>query len=225
MSKENKRKYYIFELDLKKLTIISVILFIVSLPLCLLLKDFSLYNVDMILFFILYILWTILHELLHGLSYIIHGGNKKKITYGAYLEKGILYCLCKQNITRKNILNSVMFPLFYLSIVSGVIALIISSPILLMLSIANLAGCAGDIIMFIYIVKLNKDIEFSEFDDPTRFAIYADYDVSKRKHFGLNFIETTALLKKEDMTKLTISKGTIILSIIMLIIGILYLIV
>ena len=87
MSKENKRKYYVFELDLKVMNILSLILFFLPLPLCLLLKDFNLYNIDIILFFILYIVWIIIHELLHGISYIINGANKKKITYGAYLEK------------------------------------------------------------------------------------------------------------------------------------------
>lgn len=224
MSKENKRKYYIFELDLKVMNIFSLILFFLALPLCLLLKDFNLYNVDMILFFILYIVWIIIHELLHGISYIINGANKKKITYGAYLEKGICYCLCKQNITRKNILNSILAPCFYLSIVTGIIALIISSPILLLLAIANLSGCAGDILMFIYISRLNKNIEYSEFDNPTRFAIYADYDVSKTKHLGLKYIEEIDLLKKEDLTRLSISKGSIIVLSIMVIVGLLCLI-
>ena len=45
--------------------------------------------------------------------------------------------------------------------------------------------------MFIYISKLNKNIEFSEFDNPIRFALEADYDVSKIKHYGLDFIETS----------------------------------
>ena len=75
--------------------------------------------------------------------------------------------------------------------------------------------------MFIYISKLNKNIEFSEFDNPTRFAIYADYDVTKTKHFGLKFIEKIDLLKKENLTRVTISKGTIIFSIILLIIALL----
>ena len=221
MNKENKKEYYVFELDLKVLNIFSLILLLVGLPLCLLIKDFNILNINMLVFFMLYIVWIILHELFHALSYIIHGANKKKITFGAYLEKGILYCLCKQNITRKNILNSVLFPLFYLSIVPAVIAILVSSPMLLLLAIANFSGCAGDIMMFIYISKLNKNIEFSEFDNPTRFAIYADYDVTKTKHLGLKYIETTGLLKKENLTRLTISKGTIIVLGIMLVGGIL----
>lgn len=221
MSKENKKEYYVFELDLKVLNIFSLILLIAGVPLCLLIKDFSLLNVNMLVFFLLYIVWIIIHELFHALSYIIYGANKKKITFGAYLEKGVLYCLCKQNVTRKNILNSVLFPLFYLSIVTGIIAVLIQSPILLLLSIANLSGCAGDIMTFIYIVRLNKDIEFSEFDNPTRFAIYADYDVTKTKHFGLKFIEKTPLLKKENLNRVTISKGSVIFAIILLVIALL----
>ena len=48
MSKENKKEYYIFELDLKVLNNFSLILLIAGVPLCLLIKDFSLLNVNII---------------------------------------------------------------------------------------------------------------------------------------------------------------------------------
>ena len=75
--------------------------------------------------------------------------------------------------------------------------------------------------MFMYIIKLNKNIEFSEFDNPIQFAIYSNEDVSKVKHFGLNFIKTADKLERKDLKKITISKGTIIVLIIFALLGIL----
>ena len=53
MSKENKKEYYVFELDLKVLNIFSLILLLMGLPLCLLIKDFNILNINMLVFFII----------------------------------------------------------------------------------------------------------------------------------------------------------------------------
>lgn len=222
MSKDKNKKYYIFEMDMGKLNIVSLVLMIVMIIITLplypknLLIEFS--SINILVFFSVYIIWMFLHEILHSIAYIIYGGDFKKIVYGGYLEKGVLYCLCKQNITRKNILNSLMFPLFYIGIVTYIIAIIFEIPLLLFVSIANISGAAGDIIMFMYISRLSKNIEFTEFDNPIQFAIYSDEDVTKIPHFGLNYIETTKSLKREDMKKIKISKATIIFFIIIILI-------
>lgn len=224
MSKEKsdtKKKYYLFEMDINKVNILCITLFVVFIIISALIypnnlgKEF--YEVNLVLLVALYVIWLLLHELLHSLAYTIYGASFKKIIYGAYLEKGILYCLCKQNITRKNILNSLMFPLFYIGIITYVIAIIFRLPMLLFLSISNIAGSAGDIIMFTYISKLNKNIEFSEYDNPTQFAIYSDEDVSKIKHYGLNYIESTDTLKRTNLKKVIISKGSIIAILVLVI--------
>ena len=212
MSKENK-KYHIFEINVGKLNIVCIVLFILMVILTAFLykgnlaEDF--YKVNLMLLILANIGTMLVHELLHSLSYVLYGGDFKKIVYGAYLEKGVLYCLCKQNITRKNILNSLMFPLFYIGIIPYIIALIFKLPFLLFLAIMNIVGATGDIMMFIYIASLNKEIEFSEFDNPIRFAIQTEQDINI-KFFGLDYIETTKNLSRKDMKKITISKGTYI---------------
>lgn len=228
MSKNKQKKYYIFEMDIAKLNLICIILFIIVLLISSIIYPGDLgkafYEVNLFLIAFLYIIWIILHELLHSLAYKLYGGDFKKIVYGSYLEKGVLYCLCKQNISRKNILNALMFPLFYLGILTYIIACIFEFPTLLFLSILNIVGSAGDIMMFAYISKLNKDIEFSEFDNPIRFAIYADSDVTKVKHYGLEYIETTNTLDREDLKKVTISKGSYIVVLVLIVCTILSLI-
>ena len=113
-----------------------------------------------------------------------------------------------------------MFPLFYIGIIPFIIAIIFELPFLLFLAIMNIVGATGDIMMFIYIISLPKDIEFSEFDNPIRFAIYTDKKINYRP-FGLDYIESTKTLSRKDMKKLTISKGSYIALIILLVLTVL----
>ena len=227
MSKKDNKKYYLFQIDITALNVISIaILLIIMFILDYIYPSFwedlreSYFINKFFLVIIMYIGYLFLHELLHSLAYVIYGAKYNKIVYGAALEKGVLYCLCKQNITRKNILHSLMYPFFFIGIVTLVISIIFHLPILFMLSIFNLSGCAGDLIMFSYISKLNKNIEFSEYDSPIAFGIYADYDVSKVKHIGLKYIESTDKLEREDYRKIIISKPSIIIFIITIILGV-----
>ena len=226
MEKKDNKKYYLFELNITILNIVSLVLFGLVFLLCNILfpKTADIARLDFILVFALYIVFMLLHEILHSISYVLHGAKLKKIVYGAYIEKGVLYCLCKQNITRKNILNSLLFPFFYIGIVTLVIALTFDLPTLLYLSIFNISGCAGDLVMFTYISKLNKNIEFSEFDNPIQFAIQSNEDVSKIKHFGLNFIKETNSISRTIDKKISVSKGSIILAILLIIMFVIYLI-
>jgi hypothetical protein len=223
MSRNNK-KYHIFEINVGKLNLVCIALFVVIV----LLTSFlyrgniieDLTEVNLMLLILVNVALMLVHELLHSLAYVIYGGDFKKIVYGAYLEKGVLYCLCKQNITRKNILNALMFPLFYIGIIPYIIAIIINQPFLLFLAIMNIVGAVGDIMMFAYIKSLPKDIEFSEFDNPIRFAIYTDKDI-KVRFFGLDYIETKRELERTNFKKITISKGTYIATIVLVLLTIL----
>jgi hypothetical protein len=223
MTRDNK-KYHIFEINVGKLNIVCIIFFILLTLLTSfiykgnLMADF--YQVNLMLLILVNIIMMLVHELLHSLSYVIYGGKFKNIVYGSYLEKGVLYCLCKQNITRKNILNSLMFPLFYIGIVPYIIALIFKWPFLLFLAIMNIVGATGDIIMFIYIMSLPKEIEFTEFDNPIRFAIHTNKEI-KVKFFGLDYIETLKNVPRNNLKKLTISKGSYIVFAILIVLTVL----
>lgn len=224
MSKTNK-KYHIFEINVAKLNIICVIFFFLMIVITTFLYKGNLsqefYEVNLMLLLLVYLIMTLVHELLHSLAYKIYGGDFKKIVYGAYIEKGVLYCLCKQNISRKNILNALMFPLFYIGIIPYIVALIFNLPFLLFIAIVNIVGSIGDIMMFAYIVSLDKDIEFTEFDNPMRFAIYTDKKLKNLKPLGLDYIETLTSVPRKDLKKVTISKGSYIALAIIIILTIL----
>lgn len=220
-----KKKYYIFTLDMKFLNIFSFIIlfFIVGLTFVID-KNFFINAVNytfaidrLLLTFIFIFLYLALHELLHSIGYYLYGAKYKNIVYGIELEKGIFYCLCKQNVSKKNIMNSLMFPLFYIGIVTYVLGLCFDNYYLLILSIFNISGCVGDIFTFLFMLRLDKNIEFSEFDDTTSFAIYTDRDISKNNYMGLKFIQVRDNLIRENYVKVKISKCSYIIIIILLI--------
>ena len=219
-----KKKYYTYKMNLTCLNITSILIFVVMFVLTLLInRDLmieSLFIDNCFIFILLFLMYTILHELLHSFSYVIHGAKYKNITYGCAFEKGILYCLCKQNISRKNILKSLMYPFIFIGVLTYIISLIFYSKTLLLLSIFNIAGCAGDLIMFAFISKLDKKIEFSELDDEISFAIYSDKDISKNKSFGLVYLGKKDKIPREDKKKVKISKLSIPILILFIIMGI-----
>lgn len=215
-----KKKYHIYKMDVKMLNIVSIILLLVVCILTYFINN-SLFLESIIIddyfkFIILFFLYTCFHEILHSLAYFINGAHFKNIVYGCALEKGVLYCLCKENISKKNIMISLMYPLFFIGIITYILSIILNLKTLLLLSILNIAGCSGDIIMFLFIGKLDKKIEYSEFDDEVSFGIYTDKDISKIKHFGLKYDGICDKLKRDNKKKIQISKFSYIIFIILI---------
>ena len=222
---DNKKRYYIFSLDMKFLNIFSFIILFLVIGLTIIIdKDFLINSINytfatnkLFITFILVFLYLGLHEILHSIAYYMYGAKYKNIVYGIELEKGIFYCLCKQNVTKKNILNSLMFPLFYIGIVTYILSFVFNSYYLLILSIFNISGCVGDIFTFLFFIRLDNKVEFSEFDSTTSFAIYADYDVSKLNDIGNKYDGVSDKIIRNDKKKIKISKlSYIIISIILL---------
>ena len=208
------KKYHIFKINIKSLNWANFIMLLMCFGFLLIFfpnmvnNIFSLFNDDKFIILLLpaVIFYFILHEILHALGYIIHGANYKKITFGMELEKGVFYCLCKDDVTKKNVLISLMYPLFFIGIVTGVISIIFNLPFLLLLSILNIGGAVGDIMYFLFIIKLDNDTMFSEMDDGTSFALISKKDPSKYRHFGLDYVETVDKISREDFTRIKISK-------------------
>ena len=219
-----KKKYYVYKMNLTCLNVFSILLFVLICSLTFFINNdlmgdaFILDNV--FIFILLFLLYTIGHELLHCLSYVINGASFQNITFGCALEKGVLYCLCKQNITKSNILISLICPFLVLGVFTYVVSFIFYSKTLLLLSIFNMAGCVGDLIMFAFIRKLDNNIEYSEFDDEISFGIYSNKDISKISHFGLNYIGKNDKISRKDKRKIRISKVSVPILIIFMIMGI-----
>ena len=180
------KKYHLFKMDLKVLNIVSILILLIVLLFTFIffrnnfISMFSLFNRASfcILLLPMMIFYFMLHEIFHAVGYVIHGADFKKITFGMELEKGVFYCLCKQDIKRNTILLSLIYPLFFIGFVTYIIAIIFNLDILLLLSIINISGAAGDIMYFMFIVKLNKEVLFSEMDDGTSFVLQNIDDVN-----------------------------------------------
>ena len=218
MSKDKKIKYYTYELDMKLLNTLAIVLFIIIGSMVWLIERKDLYTVhlDTISFFIWMFLWLIIHELLHGIGFLLFKNVKKEnLTFGMFLERGVFYCMCKQKIGKKEILTSLLFPLTIIGIITLLIGISINHYELVFLSILNITSSIGDIIMSIYFLKTPKDIIYLDLDDCTSFAVLSKIDLKQIKVPGIH-LRTTGIydektMYSKDKRKLVISKASYIL--------------
>ena len=220
------KKAYVYKMKLVPANILGLVVFILLLVLTNVLKVNILPVFDKIPFIwilVLLMLYMILHEVLHGIGYRITGTKTNKIKYGIELEKGILYTLVLEEVPKKNILVSLQMPFVIIGIITLLSGYILNIPLLVLLSIFNLMGASMDLVMFIYISRI-KDVHYAETKASDEFILISKEDLTKRKSIFFKIIEVNNY-KKEDYIvksdkKITISKASIIFTIIYLIFGI-----
>lgn len=207
-----KEKTYFYEINS---VVINVLPYIILAFMCILTFIIvKVFNIDFkwlsypLLLPILLIPYFIIHEILHSIGYVVNGADFKKVTYGCHLEKGVLCCSCKQNISKKNVMWSLMYPFIFIGVITYVIGLVFNIPTLVLLSIFNLAGCSGDIVMFIAFMKI-KDFKFFEYDNPIGFGIITSENLENKKLFGLKPYKEENVTQTLDK-KITVSKISII---------------
>lgn len=215
------KKYYKFEINLMQATIFSLILFI--LPLCFCLNIiYPVLEYNLVVLFISVILWLCLHELLHGLAYFLTGTKLQNITFGVALEKGILYCLTKQEVKKSSVLISLLTPFVVIGIVTLIVSIIFNMPLLCLLSILNISGASADVLMFIYFLTIKNDLKYTELDDPTTFAVITTDNLEEKKRIGVKLIEKgeypSDKIAIKDHRHLVISKASYIFIILLLLI-------
>ena len=175
--------------------------------------------------FISVILYLMLHEFLHGIGYFIGGTKRKYITYGIELEKGIFYAMAYSKLTKKNILISLLMPFMVIGVITYIIGFIFNIPFLIILSIINISGAAMDLAMFFYFLRLPKDFTYSETGNPDEFAVISSEDLTKKKSIFLNIVEVKDYNEKDfefkNLKKIKITKLSIVLIILFLILGLL----
>lgn len=216
----SKKKYYLFQLKTTELNVVSIILIALMYLITIALEiPFDLGKREFAITFAFMIPYFLLHEILHSVSYVLNGAEFKKVTYGAHLEKGVLCCLCKQNITRRNILCSLLFPFIFIGVVTYIIGALTNNSVLMLLSIMNISGCSGDLMMFIALSQL-KNYEYSEYDDPTSFGLYISEDLSDKKFFGIEYVGTEDKLDRDDLRKFDINAGNAIFLIVVSLLGV-----
>lgn len=207
---EKKLKYYKYQMNTLTINVIAILIFIV-------LDIFVSYtfkgSVDTLktFHFIIVIFWLILHELLHYLGFLIcREAKPENLLLGMRIEKGIFYCMCKRPISKKNILIALNFPLFFIGILTLVMGYLFNSMPLIFLSLVNIAGASGDILMTIQMLKMPKGIKYVDGDDSIGYYILSEEDISNIKVPSLKLMESglceSDKLLSKDKRKIIISK-------------------
>ena len=219
----NNLKYYTYKLDLKLLNIFAIILSVIvgSIVFFIEKNDNYIMDFDIINFIIFVFLWLIMHEILHGLGFMVFREVKiKNLTFGMFLEKGIFYVMCKQNIGRRIILTSLCFPVVIIGVVTLLIGMYMDNFMLVYLSIINIVASIGDIVMIIYFIKVPRDIIYLDLDDPTSFTVVSSKDLSGVNILGIELVDSgkyNKKMKSKDKRRLIISKWSYILLIFLII--------
>lgn len=106
---------------------------------------FSLYDMNYVLLFLLFLASIFVHEVLHGVGWGIWTKQKIKSIYlgimWAYLTP---YCHCKELLTPKCYLCGVLMPFGVLGIGTYILAAVMGSNLLLLLSVYNILCAGGD---------------------------------------------------------------------------------
>jgi hypothetical protein len=223
MSTTNKKKTYVYKMNLLTANILCILIFILFSVLAVLLKVNIFQFKNYFIVFLLIILYLMLHEFLHGVGYFLGGTKRSNITYGIELEKGIFYAMAYQKLTKKNILISLQMPFTVIGLITFIIGVIFNIPILVFLSIVNISGASMDLAMFIYFLRLPKDFTYSESGNPDEFVIISQEDLSKKKSIFLKLVEVKDYKEKDfefkDLKKIKITKLSIVLIIVFLLLG------
>lgn len=184
MKKKITKKYYRFDMDLNIMNIIASILYILFFIYLFGNKYFSTFNFT-ILTIIFLLLYFALHEICHGIGYAIFAKDKKNIKFGAILEKGVFYAMCQEEISRAGIIVSLIFPILILTLIPLPFALYYKNSLILFLSITNLIGAIGDILLINLVIKLPRSITYIDYDNNIGAYFICDEDISNIKSLGL----------------------------------------
>lgn len=217
--KKQELKYYKYKIKLGVGNIFASIILILLLILLYFTFDNYYFNLtyNKVLIMIGYF---ILHELLHYIGYLINKNVKNKdLCLGMCLEKGVMYCRCTNEISRTAVMISLLTPFTVIGIISLIISYIFDMPFLAFLSVSNIAGSYFDILMFIQMLKMPKDIKFAEYDECDAYYIISNKDLTNIKTKGISLVETDKYnkikLKSKNNKKIEISTLSLIIIIIL----------
>lgn len=166
---------------------------------------------DVLIFIILLYLYLLLHELIHGIGFRL---ESKNIKFGISLEKGVLYTLCQDEISKKCALISMLLPTIILSFIAYPLGIIINNSWLCYLAVFNLSGAVGDLAMTFLILKLPNDITYIDYDNSIGCTFLSTRDLSKYKSPGVTYVSSgihSDKLINKSLKKFYISKKSIII--------------
>ena len=205
-------KYYKYKMNMVTLNIVAIIFTLLLMNLYFILFKEVNFGFSILIYIVL---WLFLHEIIHGIAFMSFPEvDNKNVTYGAKLESGIFYCMCKQRISKKVIYTSLLAPFIIIGVITLIIAVIFDLKTLGILSIFNISGAIGDLLMTIMFLRMPKDIIYTDLDDCEGFTVLSKEDLSKKNYFGFKLIESgkdNKNLVPKNFTRITCSKASIII--------------
>ena len=121
------------------------------------------------------IVLTVVHEKIHGWFWTIGAENgKKDIEFGFQKETFTPYCTCTSPLTKSMYILGSMMPMTILGVVLGIVSIFVGSFILLAISVIQIIGGAGDILitaMLLFHKTKGKDVVL--LDHPTKIGLVA----------------------------------------------------
>ena len=124
-----------------------------------------------------------------------------------------MFCVCKKPISKKDAIRSLLAPLATLSFLTLAIGVAFGVELLIVLSLMNICGAMGDVLMVWFIAGIPKGTRFFE-DINNQFVLITNEDISKRKSLGVKLVEIEDDFNKvapKDTEKATISIGSYII--------------
>ncbi len=211
-------KYYKFELNMIWANIICILLFVIGIIFAHnIYGDLMFNNLDFI--FLELLIYLIMHELIHGITFSLFCKNKSNVKYGAMLEKGVLYAMCQERISKKGAYISLLAPTITLTIIAFIIGYIFRVDDLIMLSVFNLSGAAGDLLMTAFLIRLPKNIQYIDYDNVIGFYLLSKDDLSKYKSVFVKYKESgidSDDLINHNIKQITITKASWIIIVVLI---------
>lgn len=187
-------KYYKFEINMKLLNILAIVIFILVYIIAMIINPNVLNIINEDYNFVYVYLgmfgYFFAHELLHGIGYSLFVKNKKNIKYGIKLEQGVFYAMCQEEISKLGIIISLLMPTIFLTFFSLPIGIVFDLPIIILYAIINLIGAVGDIVLLLLVIKLPKNIKYIDYDNTIGAYFLSDTDLSNIKSFGISCTQT-----------------------------------
>ncbi len=182
--KQKQRKYYRFDMDLKLMNILASLLYIILFIFIFANNYFDTLDFSFIAIMGLF-LYFAFHEICHGIGYALFAKNKRNIKFGIVMEKGVFYAMCQEEISKKGIIVSLLFPILILTLIPLPLAFYYKNSLILFYALTNFVGAIGDILLTVLVLKLPKDITYIDFDNNIGAYFLCDSDISNVKSLGL----------------------------------------
>lgn len=177
-------KKQLVKIDLKKMTALSVVMFLVplaiSVPLELTaLKDFNtvVHWYDILIIIVAYLVLIVVHEGIHALAMLMVGVPRKNIRFGVILKQGMAYCACDVPLTADKYMFVLILPLIVTGIIPWILSTVFLNIIYTCMFIGMIAGAAGDLSMILKLTKYSSSQLV--LDHPKAPAFYLMYEEDK----------------------------------------------